>query len=457
LKVLLRCTGVLVCQSITGSAIRTIEPATRGRYNPAMSLTRPEADSLRVGYVLSRFPKLTETFILYEILELQRQDVDVRIHAMVREHEDAIHPEARRLLPSVEYPNASALLRSQVEWIVRRPLEYLGLWVSAIRDNLRSPRFLIRALATVPIGADFASRMSRAKVDHVHAHWATHSALAGLVAARLLDVPFSFTAHAHDIYVNRTMLRRKLAAAAFVVTISEYNERLLHELYPDLSGKVVVVHCGVDLDELRPPAGDDRRQNDLFRVVCVASLQEQKGHRVLIDAFSQLRESGVRAELALIADGPDAPALRRQVAELGLDEVVRLVGPLARPQVLDELLRSNVMVLASVPIESGKMEGIPVALMEGMAMGLPVVATNISGIPELVADGVSGRLVPPGDVRALAGAIRELATERETSMRMGVAARAAVARSFDLRQTAGELKLLFHDAADTGFSSGRPQ
>ena len=419
-----------------------------------MPLTKHEENSLRVGYVLSRFPKLTETFILYEILELQRQDGDVRVHAMVREHEDAIHPEARRMLPGVDYPRAARLLASQIEWMARRPLEYLGLWVSAVLDNLRSPRFLLRALATVPIGAYFASRMSNVRVAHVHAHWATHSALAGLVAARLLDVPFSFTAHAHDIYVNRTMLRRKVASAAFVVTISEYNHRFLQELYPDLSAKVVVVHCGVDVDELTPPAPDSRHQDDLFRVVCVASLQKQKGHRVLIDAISQLRDSGVRAELALIGDGPEAPALRRQVAELGLDQIVRFAGPLARPQVLQELRRSDLMVLASIPIESGKMEGIPVALMEGMAMGLPVVATNISGVPELIADGVSGRLVPPGDVGALAGAIRELATEPETARRMGVAARAAVETGFDLRQTAAELKHLFHHAADTASAQG---
>ena len=426
-----------------------------------MSLTRRDAGSQRVGYVLSRFPKLTETFILYEILELQRQDVDVRIHAMIREHEGAIHPEARRLLPSVKYPSAGTLLRSQVEWIVRRPFEYFGLWVSAVLDNLRSPRFLFRALATVPIGADFASRMSTAKVDHVHAHWATHSALAGLVAARLLHVPFSFTAHAHDIYVNRTMLRRKLADAAFVVTISEYNRRLLKGLYPDLSGKVVVVHCGVDLEELRPQAEDDRQQDAPMRVVCVASLQQQKGHRVLIDAMSLLRDSGVRAELALIGDGPEASALRGQVADLGLEEVVRFAGPLARPQVLEELQSADLMVLASTPIETGKMEGIPVALMEGMAMGLPVVATNISGVPELVVDGVSGRLVPAGDVRALAGAMRELATEPHTATRMGVAARAAVEDGFDLRQTAAELRRLFHDAAHTASAQsggdGTPQ
>ncbi|HEX5016267.1 MAG TPA: glycosyltransferase, partial [Actinomycetes bacterium] len=322
-----------------------------GRYNPAMSPASPEADSLRVGYVLSRFPKLTETFILYEILELQRQGVDVRIHAMVREREDAIHPEAQRLLPGVEYPKPGGLLRSQVEWLARRPIQYLSLWASAILDNLRSPRFLFRALATVPIGAYFASRMARTKVGHVHAHWATHSALAGLVAARLLEVPFSFTAHAHDIYVNRSMLRRKIASATFVVTISQYNRRLLEDLYPDLSARVVVVHCGVDLDELRPRIADDRRQGDRFNIVCVASLQEQKGHRVLIDAFSQLRDWGVRADLALIGDGPEASALRRQVTQLGLDQLVRFAGPLTRPQVLDELRRADLMVMASIPID----------------------------------------------------------------------------------------------------------
>lgn len=397
----------------------------------------------RVGYVLSRFPKLTETFILYEVLELQRQGVDVRVHALVREHETALHPEAERLLPTVEYPKAGGLMGSQIEWLARRPSAYLGLWAAAFLGNLRSPRFLLRALATVPIGAYFATRMSNSGVDHVHAHWATHSALAGLVAARLLGTSFSFTAHAHDIYVDRSMLREKLAAAAFVITISDYNRRYLMKLYPEsLSRKVIVVHCGVDMSELTPPPRDPHPERPL-QVVCVASLQPQKGHRVLIDAFAILRDSSVPAEVTIVGDGPQAPALRRQVHELGLEHVVRFRGPMTRPDVLEQLRKADVMALASIPMGSGKMEGIPVALMEGMAMGLPVVASDVSGIPELVTDGQAGHLVPPGDPAALAAAIRALEQDREAVRRMGAEARKAVANGFDLGRSVGELKRLF--------------
>lgn len=406
----------------------------------------PPRAGIRVGYVLSRFPKLTETFILFEILELQRQGVDVRVHALIRERSAAVHPDAERLLSSVVFPDGfGGVLMSQLRWFRQRPGTYLGLWWEALAGNLRSPRFLLRSLATVPLGANLAAHMASADLDHVHAHWATHSALAGMVAARLLGVTFSFTGHAHDLYVNRSMLRQKIKAASFVVTISEYNRRLLESLYPrETTGKLLVVHCGVDLDELTPP---NRDRSAGLRIVCVASLQPQKGHAVLIDALAVLRARGIQARLAMVGDGPESEALMDRVARLQLTNAVTFLGALPRPGVLEELRAADVMALASAPIGSGKMEGIPVALMEGMAVGMPVVATNISGIPELVDDGVNGYLVPPDDANALADALASLAADTGMVVSMGLAARQKVTDEFDLRTSGRLLRQQFSSAA----------
>jgi glycosyltransferase involved in cell wall biosynthesis len=288
--------------------------------------------------------------------------------------------------------------------------------------------------------------MEGAEVDHIHAHWATHSALAGLVAARLLDIRFSFTAHAHDLYVNRSMLRRKICNAAFVATISEYNKRLLESLYPSESrGKTFVIRCGVDLSELRPqPRSLDARTP--LRVVCVASLEPQKGHAILVEAVTMLRDRGIQIRCVLVGGGPQADALRDQVASSRLTQEIQLAGALPRPQVVAALQEAEVMALASVPQASGKMEGIPVALMEGMAMQLPVVASDISGIPELVSDGVSGYLVSPGNARALADALERIHADPERGQAMGSAGRARISELFELGPNVALLRHHFDEA-----------
>lgn len=396
-----------------------------------------------MGYVLSRFPKITETFILYEMLELRRIGIDVTIHAIVRQRTGPIHPEAQPLIADVTFgTDLLPLLGSQAYWLARRPIRYLASWVRALRGNLRSPRFLIRAAVTVPVAAHFARRMREARVEHVHAHWATHPTLAAMLAAGLLDVPFSFTAHAHDLYVNRTMLGEKIAAASFVATISEYNQRLLEGLYPaQAAGKTAVIRCGVDLAMFARTR--QKARADPWRIVCVASLEPQKGHRILIEAIGIMRAEGLAVECRLIGDGPEAGNLRRLVGELSLGDAVQFLGPRTRQQVLAQLSDADAMALASLPTASGKMEGIPVALMEGMAMRLPVVATNISGIPELVVNGVTGLLAPPGNARALADALIRLHGDEALARRLGAAARRHVERHFALAPNARLLAAAF--------------
>ena len=400
---------------------------------------------LRVAYLLSRFPKLTETFILYEMLELKRQGVQVTVHALVRESAEQAHPEARQLMPEVEFVHGPlAIFRAQLSWLRRKPAVYLGLWLSALTGNLRSPRFLLRGLATVPMAAYLATRMEATGTNHVHAHWATHSALAAMAAAKLLGVAYSFTAHAHDLYVNRSMLGQKVRDAAFVATISDYNRSLLASLYPDARDKVAVIRCGVNVDELNPESRPLDQEAPL-RLVCVASLQPQKGHALLVDAIALLREQGVTVQCVIVGDGPESGRLGRRIAELGVGDRIELAGALARPEVIAQLQAADAMALASVPLASGKMEGIPVALMEGMAMGLPVVATSISGVPELVQDGITGLLVAPNDAKGLANALRQLSADRVRAQKMGVAGRQRVKEAFELGANVTLLRQRFEE------------
>jgi colanic acid/amylovoran biosynthesis glycosyltransferase len=405
------------------------------------------SEPLAVGLVVSRLPKLSETFVLFEALALEEQGVRVVPLPLKLERATVSHPEAAafvaraRAAPPWSWP----VLRAQLRWLHRRPRAYLGAWAGALAGNRGSPGFLLRALVVVPLAARMAEVAEEEHLDRLHAHYATHPALACWVVGRLTGLPWSFTAHAHDIYVDRTMLARKVADADFVTTISEANRQLLlREAGPAAAEKVRVVRCGVDPSAFGP-GPRDAAPGRPFVVACVASLEPYKGHRHLLDAVARVRVAGTDLRLELVGDGELRTALEGQAARLGLfPGAVRFHGALPRPEVAALLRRADAAVLASVVTATGKREGIPVALMEAMASELPVVATRISGIPELVEDGASGLLVPPEDPAALAGALQRLAADPALRARLGAAGRRQVAEAYDLGANAARLAGLLH-------------
>jgi colanic acid/amylovoran biosynthesis glycosyltransferase len=402
--------------------------------------TRPPR---RVAYITSRFPKLSETFVLYEILAIEELGIAVDVFALVRESEPVHHREAAHLAERAFSVGLASwpVFSAQWYWLRRRPRAYASAWWGAVRGNARSPRFLMRALAVVPLAATFARRMSAARVEHIHAHWATHPTLAAYVASRLTGIPYSFTGHAHDIYVDRTMLQEKIAGASFVVTISEFNRRLLERLYGAVArDRVVVIHCGTDPRLFAPPAV---RPDGPWTIVSVASLQPQKGQRFLIEACRRLIADGVDLRCLLVGDGETRADLEQQVRIAGLEDRIVLLGQQPRHRVVEILSAADAVAQPSIVLASGKMEGIPVALMEAMAMERPVVATDISGVSELVEDGVTGLLVPPGDPGRLAAALRAIHDDPELAVRLGRAGRRRVAEDFDLTRSAGELARRF--------------
>lgn len=388
---------------------------------------------LTVAYLVSRFPKLSETFILYEMLELERQGVRVELFALVREREPIMQPGAAEFVARacIVKPLSRAFLAAQWHWLRRRPRRYLATLATAVWGNRRSAKFLLRALVVAPTAAAFARRMDELDIDHIHAHWATHPALAAWVASRLTGRSYSFTAHAHDIFVERAFLDRKLHDAAFAVTISEHNRRLFEGWYGTDAERVDIIHCGVDTSVFRPPAPRDRSGGPL-EVVSVATLQPQKGHAVLIAAVGALLDEGMPIRLRLVGEGEERPALEAAVASGGWGRQIELLGRQPRERVAAILAESDVVVQPSIVLPDGKTEGIPVALMEAMASGVPVIATAVSGVPELVQDGRTGRLVPPGDVAALAAALRRVRAEPEATALMAEAGRRRVLESFDL-------------------------
>ena len=399
----------------------------------------PEAPA-RVGYLMSWYPTVTETFVLHEMLELRRLGVDLEIFPLFGAATDLRHPGAEALADRVHHHRglSAELLLAQLHWLVRRPRAYLGAWARALAGNLRSPAFLAKALVVVPRAAVVARLMEERGIRHVHAHWATHPALAAYVIRLLTGLGYSFTANAHDLYLDRSMLKEKIAAAKFVVTISRYNRSLLERLYGPAAAKTLVIPCGVDprLFEGRAP----RPPDGTFRIACVAGLRDYKGHRWLVDACALLRDRGVRFHCLLVGEGPERAAIERQVAALGLSPLFTLLGDQPHDRIRALLDGSDAMVMPSIVTPGGMMDGIPVALMEAMAIGLPVVSTRVSGIPELVVDGRTGLLAPEKDGPALAAALARLARDPALARRLGEAGRAHVLERFNLEVNAGRLR-----------------
>jgi len=411
-------------------------------------MTADGEGKLRVAYVMSRFPRLTETFVLSEILALKEQGVDVQLYPLLREKANVVQPETMALVETAHFqPFLSArILRSNLRLLRRRPRTYLGTLAAVMRATWGSRNFMVGGLAIFAKVAHNALEMARTNVTHVHCHFANHPALAGFIVHRLVGIPYSFTAHGSDLHVDRHGLVPKVAEAAFVVAISRYNRQLIiEECGGRWADKVEVIHCGVQTDRFQPagPREVSEGHHDRLRIVCIGTLHEVKGQRYLVEACARLLRSGLDVSCQLVGEGPDREMLERQIDAAGLNAVVRFEGLKTQPEIAGILTAADVLVAPSVPTKSGKREGIPVVLMEAMSSGLPVIASDISGIPELVTAERSGLLVPPRDAAALADALRRIHDDPELRRCLAEAGRDAVAAEFDARTNAARLATRF--------------
>jgi glycosyltransferase involved in cell wall biosynthesis len=405
---------------------------------------------MRIAYIMSRFPKITETFILYEILKIREKGPHVAIYPLLRERSRVVHPEVAKVMPWVRYlPFLSPeILRANGRYFAKNPWKYCRVLFGTLGGCFRSFNFFFGTLGIFPKAVRMAYEMERDGTDHVHAHFANHPAMAAMIIHELTGIPFSFTAHGSDIHVDQTLLPRKMERCAFAIMISEYNRRFINDACGRAyAAKMRLVHCGVDPGVF---AGTTRpRREGVLNMVCVAALRRVKGHVHLIEACGLLEEWGVKFRCHLIGDGKLRRRILRQIAECGLAHRFKIHGSLPRPAVLEKLAAADVSVLASVQTARGTREGIPVTLMEAMASGLPVVASRLSGIPELVDSGANGILVDPGDSRGLAHALKLLAEDEVMRLRLGQAARTTVVEKFNLKENAARLAELFA-AVDAG-------
>lgn len=405
---------------------------------------------MKVAYIVSRFPKITETFVLNEMVAVEKQGVQISLYPLQRERTEKMHPSAPAWVQRARFTPwfNGAILRSNLHYLFGKP----GVYLKALRDALwgarKSRRFLAGALAFFPKTAHIARMMEQEGITHVHAHFASHPTMAALIIHRLTGLPYSFTAHGSDIHRDKVMLAEKTAEAAFVVPISYFNrDVILQASAGQHAEKMRVIRCGVDLSRFTPNGW--RTAIQPMRILCVGTLHEVKGQQVLIEACSLLKQRAARSirpvpfTCHFVGDGPDMAMLTQKVAEAGLNEQVFFHGRLDQSEVVEQLHRADVLVTPSVPSADGRREGLPVVIVEAMACGLPVISSRLSGIPEIVLDGVNGFLTEPGDAAAIARAVETLANDPDLRRRFGEAGRCKVEAEFDEDMSAKQLKDLF--------------
>ena len=272
--------------------------------------------------------------------------------------------------------------------------------------------------------------------DRIHAHFIDRAAVVAYVAARLLGVPYSVTAHANDIYVTPVLLDTKIRGADFVVTCTGYNVSHLVQQVGGAPDKVTRIYHGLELERYQPSSVTPDTEPTL---VAVGQLKEKKGFLDLLDACRALRDRGVRFQCVIIGEGPQRDELTRRIADLALGEAVHLRGALPHDEVIAMYRRATAFVLPCVVAGDGDRDGIPNVILEAMAMQLPVVSTSHSGIPEVVEDGTTGVLVPPGDSEALTEALVRVLENPDEARTMGLRGRQVVEAHFDVESNVREL------------------
>lgn len=432
----------------------------------------PDVRPCKVAYLMSRFPKLTETFVLFEMLAVGKQGTEVEVFPLLggassgkevagaslwkklkdyrasRRQFGPMHPEAEQIVQRAHYfPFLNShILVSCLLAFVRNPITFLTTVGTIVLENNGNSNFLWGGLAIFPKCVHIARICQRARIDHVHAHFANHPATAAFIIHRFTGLPFSFTAHGSDLHRHKHMLKTKVHHAAFVVAISSYNRRaILEHAGQQYRDKIQNIHCGVDLKVFcSNPSRQDENRTPQF--ICVGTLHEVKGQAYLMAALRLLSQREVPFHCHFVGDGPDRGRLVELSRENDLQGHVTFHGTKNRAQLVELLQQMDVLVAPSVPTSDGRREGIPVVLMEAMACQVPVIASRISGIPELVNSEQVGRLVEPKDVPALAEEMQKLAVDKEVRGRLGVAARKRIQDEFDLEQNAFQLAELFGDS-----------
>jgi glycosyltransferase involved in cell wall biosynthesis len=393
----------------------------------------------RIGYVVKRYPRYSETFIVNEILAHEQAGADLSIFAL-------------RPPTDTHFQDCISRVRAPVHYLTSDKVKGDSLWAMISRVAAWSPSVWNRLAElppsdaqTVYQGLELAVAVRQQGIKHLHAHFATSASEVALLAGAIARVPVTFTAHAKDIFheeVDPELLRYKLQAADTVVTVSEFNLAYLRETFGDAASRVIRIYNGLDLQRFPFYAPDERPP----RIVAVGRLVEKKGFDDLLLACRELQNRGIQFACEIIGSGELDANLRRKSAQLGLDASVVFRGSLPQGEVIQSVRQASVLAAPCIVGDDGNRDGLPTVLLEGMALGTPCVATDVTGIPEVIRHRETGILTEQHNVTQLTSAIEELLQSPELRTQLATAARSLIEREFNIHRNAAVLRERFGQA-----------
>jgi len=396
---------------------------------------------MRVAYVVSSL-KVSMTFVINELEAHEQAGWKVLPLVSCKPHpfENLSEVMVKWNKRAVYRPNIFVQMEVTFREAVKHPLRFSRVCIWLVSLLLRSPVEFAKAVYELTASCYFAGHCRRFGAEHIHVHFASRSLSLGLMIGMFTKLPVSCTVHAFDIFTRSpSSLRSRLAKCKFIAAISQFNVEYLRKI----CGKSVadlchVVHCGIEVEEFRSLAHRPKPG----RVICVCRLSRKKGLDFAIRACAKLRDDNVKFLFEIAGDGPQHRHLEELIERLHLEDNVKLLGAKPNDQLIEFFSQACVFLMPCIQTPDGDMDGIPVAMMEAMACEVPVVSTTISGIPELVEDGLTGRLAPEKDADALAEILKELLEDMDKTERLGKAGREHVLRDFSISENAAKLREL---------------
>ncbi len=408
-----------------------------------MTLT-PRQNTPKIAYLIKCFPRLSETFILHEVLELERQGVDLRIFSLLQ--------------PEGKVNQATQEVQAQISYIPRGfPFGTLRLLAATGKRLLKSPWRFLRTVSIAIVqyhhpatprhllyAAYLANQLEREGITHIHAHYVNTPSTVANLAHHFTGISYSFTAHAKDIYLSRkASIAYKMRQASFVATCTAYNQRYLTEqIDQTVNTSVYGIYHGLNLRVFPALPVPAAHMDETPLLLTVARLVEKKGLTYLLQACRILKDRGYHFHCRIVGEGPLRPILEEQIRALNLVECVELYGGETHERVIEMYRQATLKVLPCVVSENGDRDGIPNVLVEALYMGVPVISTPVSGVPELIAPEENGVLVPTRDSQALADAMARLLDDPQLRQRLATAGQQTVLESFDMARNVTRLKQL---------------
>lgn len=402
-----------------------------------------------VGYVLKRYPRYSETFVVNEILAHEAAGLNMEIFAL-RPPSDT---HFQNIISQVRAP--VTYIKKPIQGRVSESLNSLAptaasyFWAELQEASKVIPDFWPKLAiaqgeqASTVYQAAWLAREARLKgITHLHAHFGTVATSVARLASHFTGIPYTFTAHAKDIFhesVEFADMERKLKDAATVVTVSDYNLNYLQNTYGVAANKVQRIYNGLDLRQLQYSSPAERPP----LIISVGRFIEKKGLSVLIDACAILKRLNCEFQCQIVGTGSLEPVLRQQIQDLGLLSTVEIIGPRPQNDVFQLVQQAAVFAAPYVIGKDGNRDGLPTVLLEAMALGTPCVSTDVTGIPELVQNGETGLIVPQHDAEELAIALRKLLTDSALRVQLSTQARQLIESEFDIHRNAGILRGLF--------------